>query len=129
MILDGWRRWARTLKQTTLVLHLAVRHPETPWYARALAAVVVAYALSPIDLIPDPIPVLGYLDDLILLPLGIWLTRKLIPTAVWRECERDALDPDRPRPGPNRGAAIVIILLWAIAFYLVLRALLPLART
>src|SRR5207248_1616657 len=77
--LATWRQRARALKQETLALCFALRDPRVPWYARLLAAGVVAYALSPIDLIPDFIPVLGYLDDLILVPVGIALVLKLIP--------------------------------------------------
>src|SRR5687768_9274740 len=81
-IMERWKGWARALKREAAVLYLSVRDPRTPWYAKAAAACVVAYALSPIDLIPDPIPLLGYLDDLVLLPLGVWMVRRLIPAAV-----------------------------------------------
>jgi uncharacterized membrane protein YkvA (DUF1232 family) len=127
-MLESWRRRAGALKQATSALYLAARHPRTPWYAKLLAALVVAYALSPIDLIPDPIPVLGYLDDLVLLPLGIWLTLRLIPTEVWVECQaraRDASGAPLPR---SRVAAVVIVALWLVAIYLVTRALLPVVR-
>ena len=73
------------VKRDTLALFLAARDPRTPWYAKALAAVVVAYALSPIDLFPDFIPVLGFVDDVLILPVGIWATIKLIPPAVMNE--------------------------------------------
>ena len=76
------RRWAKALKADAVTLWFAARHPGTPWYTKALAVLVVAYALSPIDLIPDFIPVLGYLDDVILLPVLIWLTVRLLPPAV-----------------------------------------------
>src|SRR5207244_2980619 len=81
---------ARELKRETYVLYLVVRDPRTPWYARAIAAAVVAYALSPIDLIPDFIPVIGYLDDLTVVPLGIALALKLIPAHVMADCRRQA---------------------------------------
>ncbi len=74
-----WKAVARRLKREVRALYLAYRDPRTPWYGRAFAAIVVAYALSPIDLIPDPIPVLGYLDDLILIPLGVALALRMIP--------------------------------------------------
>ena len=117
-MLDRWKEWARRLKRSVFALYLAARHPDTPWYAKVLAALVAAYAFSPIDLIPDPIPVLGYLDDLILLPIGVWLTLKLIPPAIWAECRARAeteADATRPR---SWGAAAVIIALWAAAIYL-----------
>ena len=84
--LQVWRKRARQLKTQTYALYLAYRDPQVPWYAKLLAACVVAYALSPIDLIPDFIPVLGYLDDLVLVPLGIVLAIRLIPPDVYAEC-------------------------------------------
>jgi uncharacterized membrane protein YkvA (DUF1232 family) len=94
------------------VLHLAIRHPRTPWYAKVVAACVVAYALSPIDLIPDPIPVLGYLDDLILVPLGVLLVRKLIPAAVLDECREQATTEATTRSPLGWAGAAVIGLIW-----------------
>jgi len=113
--LHKWRRWAQALRRETQALYLACRDPRTPWYAKALAVCVVAYALSPIDLIPDPIPVLGYLDDLVLLPVGIALVRRLIPTAVLEDCRRRA--DERAATGGPTGwiAAGVIIVLWLLA--------------
>lgn len=87
---DKLRVRARVLKRDSLTLYLVARHPETPLLAKALAAGVAAYALSPIDLIPDFIPVLGYLDDLILLPLGIAAAIRLVPPAVLAECRKTA---------------------------------------
>ena len=89
-VLVRLRRRARLLKADTHALYLAARHPGTPWYAKLLLAAVVAYALSPIDLIPDFIPVLGYVDDLVLLPLGIALALRLIPPPVLAECRARA---------------------------------------
>ena len=86
------RRWARVAKREALVLRLAATDPRVPWYAKALAVGVAAYALSPIDLIPDFIPVLGYLDDLVLVPLGVWLVIRLIPPAVRDELRRAAAE-------------------------------------
>jgi len=105
---------ARRLKAETLALYLAARDRRTPWYARLLVAAVVAYALSPIDLIPDFVPILGYLDDLILIPLGIALALRLIPAEVMaeaRERARIELDGKRPR---SRAAAAVILGIWAV---------------
>ena len=90
MIAQRWKMGARRLKREVRALYLAYRDPRTPWYGRVLAALVVAYALSPIDLIPDPIPVLGYLDDLILIPLGVALALRMIPREVMAECRAHA---------------------------------------
>ncbi len=110
--LDRWRGRARAAKTEVRALYLAYRDPRVPWYAREFAALVVGYALSPIDLIPDPIPVLGYLDDLVLLPLVVVLARRLIPTAVLQECRGRAQatgSGSRPR---NWMAGAVILALW-----------------
>lgn len=104
------RDWARALERETLALYYAARDPRTPWFAKLVIGLVVAYALSPIDLIPDFIPVLGYLDDLLLLPLGIWLAIRLLPAEVLAQARtRAALALERPR---SRAAAAVIVLLW-----------------
>ena len=89
-LLEDIKKRARHLKREALVLYLAARHPGTPWYAKALAAGVAAYALSPIDLIPDFVPVLGYLDDLVIVPAGIALAIRFIPDDVLSECRREA---------------------------------------
>jgi len=115
---------ARELRRETYVLYLAIRDPRTPWYAKAVAGAVVAYALSPIDLIPDFIPVIGYLDDLIVVPLGIALALKLIPAPVMADCRTQALAAET-LPLSRAGAA-VIIALWlaaAVVAFLVLRNL------
>jgi uncharacterized membrane protein YkvA (DUF1232 family) len=105
---------ARRLKSEVRTLYLAYRDPRVPWYARLFAALVVAYALSPIDLIPDPIPILGYLDDLIPIPLGVWLALRMIPREVMAECRaRAQMEQDAGAPVSWVGAA-VIMLLWAI---------------
>lgn len=119
-MLADWKACVRQLKVESYTLYLACRDPRTPWYARLLAGAVVAYAFSPIDLIPDPIPVLGYLDDLLLIPAGILLARRLIPPAVLAESrERAAALIAQGKP-VNRIAAAVILLLWlAVAVWLV----------
>jgi len=104
------KSWASRLKRDVHAIYLASRDPRVPWYAKALAIAVAAYALSPIDLIPDVIPVIGYLDDLILLPLGIWLVVALIPRDIMVECRARA-DRASQRPVSRAGMA-VIILLW-----------------
>ena len=94
-------------------MYLACRDPRTPWYAKAFAGGVVAYAISPIDLIPDFIPVLGYLDDLIIVPLGIALAVKMIPEAVLVDCRiRAQAASERPT---NRKAAAIIVAIWIAA--------------
>lgn len=103
-------QWARTLKRDATAVYLAARDPRTPWYVKALALAVTAYALSPIDLIPDFIPVLGYVDDLLIVPLGIALVIRLIPTDVMDE-HRTLAAVTQERP-VSRAAAIVIVLLW-----------------
>ena len=126
-MLARWRGWARRLKREVRALWLAYRDPRTPWYARAVAACVVAYALSPLDLIPDPIPVLGYLDDLILLPLGIALAVRLIPPAVLADARRAAAAQDGAAP-TNWVAAAVIVALWLLLAGLALLGVARLAR-
>ena len=123
------RRWAKRLKTELRALYLAYGDPRVPWYARAFAVIVVAYAFSPVDLIPDPIPVLGYLDDLILVPLGIALAVRMIPDAVLDECRTRARDT-ASQQGPKGTAAVVVVvavwvLLAALAFYLLARIWTP----
>ena len=89
--IERWRQQARKLKLETYALYLAYRDPRVPWYAKVFTLLVVAYALSPIDLIPDFIPVLGYLDDLLLVPLSIYIALKMIPGRVMQECREKAL--------------------------------------
>ncbi len=114
------KRWAGGLKTEIYALYLAYRDPRVPWYARVFAACVVGYAFSPIDLIPDAIPILGYLDDLVLVPIGIALAIRMIPAPVLAECRESAR---RRTDSPvNRTAALMIVIIWillaALAFYL-----------
>lgn len=112
MVLSSLRRWAEDLKKHTLVAYFAARDPRTPWLARWLALLVAAYALSPVDLIPDFIPVLGYLDDLVIVPLGLALVLRLIPEQVKRSArERAAALAGRP---VSRGMAAVIVAIWVV---------------
>jgi uncharacterized membrane protein YkvA (DUF1232 family) len=108
------RQWARTLKRDVIALYLATCDPRVPWYAKAAAACVAAYALSPIDLIPDFIPVLGYLDELVVLPLGILLAVKLVPREIMAELRAEAEGRRDKRPVSRVGAA-VIIGVWLVA--------------
>jgi uncharacterized membrane protein YkvA (DUF1232 family) len=118
-LLEELKNRSRRLKEETYVLYFAARHPETPWYAKLLVAAVVAYALSPIDLIPDFIPVLGYLDDLVLIPAGIVLAIRLIPDSVLDECRKRAAVADGKPVSRVAGAVIVVIwLIMALMFVL-----------
>jgi len=108
--------WARSVKQDVHALYLAARDPRTPWYAKALAVCVAGYALSPIDLIPDFIPVIGYLDDAVIVPLGILAVVKLIPSEVMAE-SRIAAASAAEKP-VSRTAAFVIVLIWAASIAL-----------
>lgn len=115
--MSGLRRlkdWARSIKLDVHALYLAARDARVPWYAKALAAGVAAYALSPIDLIPDFVPVIGYLDDLLIVPLGIMLAVRLIPPEIMLEHRATAALSDG-RPKSKVGAA-AIITIWLIAF-------------
>ena len=115
------RRWARAVKQDAHALYLCARDPRTPWYAKALAFIVAGYALSPIDLIPDFIPVLGLLDDLILVPLGVLAVRALIPPAVLAENRAIAVAAaDRP---VSRAAIAVIVMVWVAGAAVLVRLL------
>ena len=111
-MLQQVRIWARTLKRDVHAIYLAARSPRVPWHVKIIAIAVAGYALSPIDLIPDFIPVLGYVDDLIILPLGIWLVLSLIPEEVMAEY-RDMADKAGMRPRSN-AAAIAIVALWIL---------------
>jgi uncharacterized membrane protein YkvA (DUF1232 family) len=110
------RQWARSLKREALAVYLAIRDPRTPWYAKALGLCVAGYAFSPIDLIPDFVPLLGYLDDILIVPLGIWVVMKLIPSQVMAESRMAAaLAADRP---VSKKAATVIVLVWILSLTL-----------
>jgi uncharacterized membrane protein YkvA (DUF1232 family) len=123
--LAGWRArllsWARRLKIDAYALYLAARDPRVPWMAKAVSAAVAAYAFSPIDLVPDFVPVLGALDDLIIVPLGVALALRLIPPDVMTECRARAESfADRP---VSRIAAVAIVFIWVIFMLLIAAAL------
>jgi uncharacterized membrane protein YkvA (DUF1232 family) len=107
---DRWTEWAQIIKRDVHALYLVSRDPRVPWYAKAMAVVVAGYALSPIDLVPDFIPVLGYLDDAILVPLGVLLVIRLIPPDIIAE-HRNLAAAAQERP-VSRTAAIVIACIW-----------------
>nr|WP_295888675.1 YkvA family protein [uncultured Devosia sp.] len=106
------KSWAGRLKRDVMALWLAAGDPRTPWYAKAMAGAVAAYALSPIDLIPDFIPVLGYLDDLILLPLGIALAARMIPPPLMVEFRKAAEQMQRPN---SMWGLFLVLAVWLIA--------------
>ena len=111
-VLQRWKQRARALKKEVYALYLAYRDPRTPWNAKAVAALVVAYAFSPIDLIPDPIPVLGYLDDLVLVPLGAALALRLIPPEVMVDARAKTEELLRAGKPVSWGGAVIIGVIW-----------------
>lgn len=113
-IMDKWKQKARELKQEVHAIYLCCKDPRTPWYAKAMAGFIVGYALSPIDLIPDFIPILGYVDELILLPLGIAAVRRMIPQAILAECRLKAEEASMQPKGRNWMVAGAIIAVWVI---------------
>jgi uncharacterized membrane protein YkvA (DUF1232 family) len=115
--LERAKQWARLIKRDVLALWIAARDPRVPWYAKALAMAVAAYALSPIDLIPDFVPVLGYLDDVVIVPLGILAVVALIPSTLMVEFrERATALVQRPH---STAAAVVVVVIWIEAAALV----------
>ena len=111
------KTWAQSLKRDVMTLWFALRHPQTPWYARLFAAFVTAYALSPVDLIPDFIPVLGYVDDLILVPVGVWLLLRMVPDRVLADSREQAhawFRQQQQKPRSLMGLAIVLAV-WSLA--------------
>ncbi|ACL23792.1 YkvA family protein [Chloroflexus aggregans] len=113
-MLTTLKRHAHTLKREAYTLYIALRDPRVPWYTKVLLALVVAHTFSPIDLIPDFIPVLGYLDDLILTPLGIWLALKLIPPEVIHAARQQATTLDEQGKPVSRIGAMMVIGIWLI---------------
>jgi uncharacterized membrane protein YkvA (DUF1232 family) len=126
-LIEKLRNWAGELKAQLLTLWFCRSHPDTPFIAKVLALLVVAYAFSPIDLIPDFIPVLGYLDDLIIVPAGIYLTLRLIPEPVKAQCRLQAeswIAQRRQKP-KNYFAAAIIVFLWLSIAYLAWKEFVP----
>ena len=112
-MIEEVKQWARTIKRDVVALYIAGRDPRTPWHAKAIALTVAAYAISPIDLIPDFIPILGYLDDLIIVPLGIMLAVRLIPADLMAEFRQAA--SERGKLPVHWAAAAVIVAIWLVA--------------
>jgi uncharacterized membrane protein YkvA (DUF1232 family) len=125
--IESWKQRARQLKIETYAIYLAYKDPRVPWYARLFAAGVVAYAFSPIDLVPDPIPILGYLDDLVLVPLGVAIALRMIPESVMAECrERAETAMSEGKPTNWKAAAVIVtvwVLLAVLAIAIVMRTL------
>lgn len=121
---ENWKARAHHLKQETYTLYLAVRDRRTPWYAKLFSGAVVAYAFSPIDLVPDFIPVLGYLDDLIFIPLGVAVAVKMIPTDVMQECRQRATQEFASGKPVNYVVGVLIALIWIILVALMIRSFL-----
>jgi uncharacterized membrane protein YkvA (DUF1232 family) len=113
-LLNKLKEWAQHLKGETFALYYAARDSRTPWYAKLFVASIVAYAFSPIDLIPDFVPVLGYLDDLILIPIGIALAIKLVPDYILADCRARAQDAMQNEKPASRIAGAVIVLIWLV---------------
>jgi uncharacterized membrane protein YkvA (DUF1232 family) len=114
--------WAKTLRRDLMTLWFVLRHPSTPWVARLLAALVTAYALSPVDLIPDFIPVLGWLDDLLIVPAGVWLLLRLVPPPVVQACREQAaqwLERHQGRKPRSLAGLAIVVGLWLLAAWLV----------
>jgi uncharacterized membrane protein YkvA (DUF1232 family) len=113
-MLKKLKTWAKNLKRQIFILYYACKDDRVPWYAKVFIACVVAYAFSPIDLIPDFIPILGYLDDIILLPIGIMLALKMIPKEVLFDCEVKAEELVRNGKPKNWVAGSIIVIIWAV---------------
>jgi uncharacterized membrane protein YkvA (DUF1232 family) len=115
---ESWKRRARRLKAQTHTLYLAYRHPRTPWYAKVFAALIVGYVFSPIDPIPDFIPVLGLLDELMVVPIGVIIARKMIPEDVFEECREKAREVAEGGKVVSRVAAVVVVAVWMLCVVL-----------
>jgi uncharacterized membrane protein YkvA (DUF1232 family) len=125
MNLELWKQRARQLTAQTYALYLAYRHPRTPWYAKVFVALVVGYVFSPIDPIPDFIPVVGLLDEMVVVPIGVLLAAKMTPPDVFEECREKAREAAEGEKPVSRIAAVVIVAIWllcvALAVFLALR--------
>lgn len=123
--MERLRTWARALKHDVMTLWFVLKHPDTPWYARALAAIITAYALSPIDLIPDFIPVLGYLDDLIIVPAGVWLLLRIVPAQVLTDSRSQSEQWFREQKKTPRSLVglVIVLALWGVAAWVAYRVI------
>ena len=114
MYLDAWKRRARQLSAQTYALYLAYRDPRTPWYAKVFAALVVGYVFSPIDPIPDWIPAVGLLDEMVVVPIGVLVAAKMIPPQVMEESREKAREVAEGEKPINRVAAVVVVAVWLL---------------
>ena len=123
--MDAWKRRARQLSAQTYAFYLAYRDPRTPWYAKVFAALVVGYVFSPIDPIPDWIPAVGLLDEMVVVPIGVLIAAKMIPRQVMQECQEKAREVAEGEKPVSRVAAVVVVALWllcvALAVFLAVR--------
>ena len=124
-VITGWKQRAKQLKTAVYVIYLGPKDRRVPWYTRLLAACVIGYTFSPIDLIPDPIPILGYLDDLVLVPLGIALVLKLVPEPVLADCREQAQSAMDQGKRTNWIAAVVIVAIWLLVLGAIVSRLIP----
>jgi uncharacterized membrane protein YkvA (DUF1232 family) len=114
MDLEMWKRWARRLSAQTYALYLAYRHPRTPWYAKIFAALIVGYVFSPIDPIPDFIPGVGLLDEMVVVPIGVLIAAKMIPHQVMEECREKAQEVAKGEKPVTRGMAVIVVAVWLL---------------
>ena len=125
MTWQAWKRRARQLSAQTYALYLAYRHPRTPWYAKVFAALIVGYVFSPIDPIPDFIPGVGLLDEMVVVPIGVLIAAKMIPPEVFEECRQKASEVAEGEKPVSRVAAVVVVAVWllcvALAVFLAIR--------
>lgn len=123
--MERLKSWARQLKKYVFVVYLATKDERVPWYTKMLAILVAAYAFSPIDLIPDFIPILGYLDDLLLVPLGVWLVLKMLPEHIWQDLKMKAEEKMSGEKPKNYVVGALIVLFWVVvllsALYFVIK--------
>ena len=109
-----WKRWARQLSAQSYAIYLAYQHPKTPWYAKVFAALIVGYVFSPIDPIPDFIPLVGLLDEMVVVPIGVLLAAKMIPPDVMQECQEKAREVAEGEKPVSRAAAVVVVAVWLL---------------
>jgi uncharacterized membrane protein YkvA (DUF1232 family) len=114
MNLEAWKRRARQLSAQTYALYLAYRHPRTPWYAKVFAALIVGYVFSPIDPIPDFIPGVGLLDEMVVVPIAVLLAAKMIPRQVMEECQEKSQEMAKGEKPVNRVAAVIVVAVWLL---------------
>ena len=114
MNLEAWKQRARQLSAQTYALYLAYRHPRTPWYAKVFAALIVGYVFSPIDSIPDLIPGVRLLDEMVVVPIGVLIAMKIIPHDVFKECTEKARELAEGERPVSRGAAVVVVAVWLL---------------